>query len=42
MIDYQRICICTHRFLLLVLIGTLISCVETKEKKQEDLRPNIR
>lgn len=28
-------------FLLLVVIGTLISCSETKEKIQEDSRPNI-
>ena len=31
----------TYRFLFLVLISTFISCSETNEKSQEDLRPNI-
>lgn len=41
MIDRQSITHCNRSFLLLVLIGSLISCSNPKEKNQEALRPNI-
>lgn len=41
MIDHQSLTLFSRSFLLLILIGTLISCSETKEKNQETLRPNI-
>ncbi|MFK5974858.1 MAG: arylsulfatase [Flavobacteriaceae bacterium] len=41
MIDHQSLTLCNRSFLLLILISTLISCSETKEKNQETLRPNI-
>ncbi|MDT0554347.1 arylsulfatase [Urechidicola vernalis] len=41
MIDHQSLTLFNLSFLPLILIGTLISCSETKEKNQETLRPNI-
>lgn len=40
-IDHKIRILCIRGFLLLVVIGTLISCSETNEKNQEDPRPNI-
>jgi len=41
MIDHQDLTLCNRSFLLLVLIGFLISCSNPKEKNIEALRPNI-
>lgn len=41
MIAHQRLILCNHSFLLLILIGSLISCSNPKEKNQEAQRPNI-
>jgi arylsulfatase len=40
-IDHKIRIPCNRGFLLLIVIGTLISCSEIKEKKQENPRPNI-
>lgn len=41
MIGHQNLTPCKRSFLLLTLIGTLISCADSREKNQEALRPNI-
>lgn len=41
MIEYQGLTLCNRSFLLLVLIGFLISCSNPKEQNQEHRRPNI-
>ena len=40
-IAHQRLILGNHSFLLLILIGSLISCSNPKEKNQEAQRPNI-
>jgi arylsulfatase len=41
MMNHQSLTLCNRGFLLLVLIGFLISCSNPEEKNQKALRPNI-
>lgn len=39
--NYQIMIICAYYLLLLIFTSNLISCAETKEQNQKDLKPNI-